>query len=157
MSKTKIIVYFLCITMITASFAGCSSKTPITSDEFSQTMIAANFIVEDVTARTQTNGLATCVIVAAKEDRSYQIEFWELTDSDTGKGVYNKNKTLLSEEHSSKAVSSEFNLGNYNYYAFTADGNFRMVARIDNTMLYCEADKAYKEEIIDFAKQLGYK
>jgi len=157
MVKTKIIVFFLCITMITVSFVGCSSKMPITSNQFSQTMIAANFTVENVTARTQTNGLATSVIVAVKDDGSYQIEFWELTDGEVGKNVYNNNKKQLSKEHSSKAVLSEFNLGNYNYYAFTADGNFHMVTRIDNTMLYCEVDKEYKEEIIDFAEQLGYK
>lgn len=157
MTKRRIVISIICIAMIAGLLAGCSAKTPITSDIFSQTMTSASFKVEDVTDRTQTNGLATSVIVAAKEDGSYQIEFWELTDSEVGLGIFSNNKNILSEEHSVRMMSSEINSGNYNYFAFTADGNFHMIARINNTMLYCEANKDYKGEIINFAKQLGYK
>ena len=45
----------------------------------------------------------------------------------------------------------------YKYYAFTADGNFYIISRIDQTMLYCVADSAYKDEIIGHIEKLGYK
>ncbi len=53
-------------------------------------------------------------------------------------------------------MSNEVTAGNYNYFSFNADGNFHLIARIDNTMVYCETKKEYKDEIIDLVKTLGY-
>ena len=118
-------------------------------------METENFTVTDVTNDTETNGLATSVLIAANDN--YQIEFYVLTDNDTGEGVFYNNQNLFDEEHSAKTISSEVSSGNYNYYAFNADGNFHMIVRVDNTMLWCEADKTYKDEIVDLVKKLGYK
>ena len=52
---------------------------------------------------------------------------------------------------------TEVRSSNYNYYAFTADGNFHMIARIGNTMLYCESEKENKDDIVEMVKKLGYK
>ncbi len=157
MKGYKLISFLLCITLLVCVLTGCGSKTPITTEAFEQTMTAAGFTVIDVTESTETNGLATRVIVAMNESDGYQIEFWELVDEETGEGVFYNNKSNLDEEHSSKTLSTTVTAGNYNYFAFTADGNFHLVARIANTMLYCEADKAYKDDIVDLVKQLGYK
>ena len=134
---------------------GCGSKTAQTVDGFIQVMEDAGFEVEDVTAEMGTNDLATSVIIAVGEN--YQIEFLELVDSETGKGVFNGNKAVSEDEHSVKSLILEVSSSNYNYYAFNADGEFHMIARIDNTMIYCVADKEFRSEIVNLAKTLGYK
>lgn len=155
MKLTKALAFVLCLGMILCFMTACSSKTPQTVSGFTEVMEAADFEVQDVTSDTETNGLATAVLVAVGEN--YQIEFFELTDSETGEGVFYNNKQIFTDEHSVQTMSSEVTSGNYNYYAFNADGNFHMIARIDNTMLYCEAAKEYKDEIVEFVKTLGYK
>lgn len=157
MKKVKLIAFLMCVMMAACVLTGCAEKTPATEDGFTEIMQDAGFTVTDVTEETETNGLATAVIVAVSEDEGYQIEFWKLTDSETGEGVFYNNYNIFNEEHSVKTMSTETMLGNYNYYAFTADGDFHMISRIDDTMLYCEADKEYKEEIVDLVKALGYK
>ncbi len=155
MKKIKIAIVLISAVMLMCIMCGCSSKTAIDAETFTKTMESESFIITDVTNDTETNGLATSVLIAANEN--YKIEFYVLTDNDTGEGVFYNNKQLFDDEHSVKTMSSEFTTGNYNYYAFNADGNFHMIARVDNTMLWCEAEKTYKDEIVDLIEKLGYK
>ena len=155
MKLTKVIILVLCFGMLLCVMTACSSKTPQTVSGFTEVMEAAGFEVQDVTADTETNDLATAVLVAVGEN--FQIEFYELIDSETGEGVFYNNKQLFTDEHSVKSMSSEVTSGNYDYYAFNANGNFHMIARVDNTMLWCEAAKEYKSEIVELVKSLGYK
>lgn len=155
MKLTKAIALVLCFGMLLCVMTACSSKTPQTVSGFTKVLEAAGFEVQDVTADTETNDLATAVLVAVGEN--FQIEFYELVDSETGEGVFYNNKKLFADEHSVTTMSSEVTSGNYNYYAFNADDNFHMIARVENTMLWCEAAKEYKSEIIELVKTLGYK
>jgi len=155
MKRNKIFIALVSVVMLMCMLCGCSAKTAIDAETFTKTMEAENYTVTDVTSDTETNGLATSVLIAANDN--YQIEFYVLTDNDTGESVFYNNQNLFDDEHPTKTMSSEVSSGNYNYYAFNADGNFHMIARVDNTMLWCEADKAYKEEIVDLVKKLGYK
>lgn len=153
--KAKRVVLFLFCIAILCSLIGCSSKTAQTVEGFTDFMETAGFEVTDATADTETNALASAVIIALCEN--YQIEFYQLIDNETGKAVFYNNKSIFDKEHSIKTMSVQSSFGNYDYYAFTADGNFHIIARIDSTMLYCEADKEYKDEIVKYVKELGYK
>lgn len=144
-----------CVLLLAGALCGCSSKTAITAADFTQTMETEGFTVMDVTAETETNDLATAVLIAANQN--YQIEFYVLTDADTGEGVFYNNRQLFDDDHSVKTLSSEVSSDNANYYAFNADGNFHMISRVDNTMLWCEADQTYREEIVALVEKLGYK
>ncbi len=153
--KAKRLVLFLFCIAIFCSLSGCFSKTPQTVAGFTDFMESAGFEVTDATADTETNGLASAVIIALCEN--YRIEFYQLVDNETGEAVFYNIKSIFDDEHSIKIMSTQISSGNYNYYAFTADGNFHMIARIDSTMLYCEAGKEYKDEIVKYVKELGYK
>ena len=152
----KRIFSVLSVLVVIMSFVltGCEDRTPQTVEGFSNFMKGKSFTIQDVTADTETNGLAKSVIVAV--GKNYQLEFYELNDSETGEGVFYNNQNIFDEEHNVKTASKEISIDNYNYYAFNADGDFHMIARIDNTMLYCVADKTYKDEIVNIVKELGY-
>lgn len=152
----KFLTIILAVLAVIMSFVltGCEYRTPQTVEGFSNFMKAKEFTVQDVTADTETNGLAKSVIVAV--GKNFQLEFYELNDSETGEGVFYNNQNIFDAEHSVKTASKEISSGNYNYYAFNADGDFHLIARVDNTMLYCVADKAYKDEIVNIVKALGY-
>ena len=155
MKTKRILISILCVVTIICCLTGCSPKTAQTVSGFTEFMEAAGFEVQNVTANTETNGLTTAVLIAACEN--YQIEFSVLKDSETGEFVFTMAKNLFDEEYSVKTMSLKVEIGDYNYYSFTADGNFHMITRIENTMIWCVADKAYKEEIVDCIKALGYR
>jgi len=155
MKTKRILISILCVVTIICCLTGCSPKTAQTVSGFTEFMEAAGFEVHNITASTETNGLVTAVLIAAGEN--YQIEFYEFKDSETGEAFFNNIKDYFDEEHSSKTMSLKLALGSYNYYSFTAGGNFHIIVRIENTIIFCEADKAYKEEIVDCIKALGYR
>lgn len=64
MKLTKALAFVLCLGMVLCFMTACSSKTPQTVSGFTEVMEAADFEVQDVTADTETNGLATAVLVA---------------------------------------------------------------------------------------------
>ena len=155
MKKAKLLLTVAAVLLLTALLASCGNKTPQTGTGFTDIMKNAGFEVLDVTDTTDTDGLASAVIIALGEN--YQIEFYELVDSETGEAVFYENKEIFDEEHAVKTMSTSVSMGNYNYYAFNAGGEFHLVSRIENTMLYCVADVAYKDEIVDHVKTLGYR
>lgn len=155
MKTNQIAIIFISAVMLMCALCGCSPKTAIDTETFTKTMEAEGFTVTDITNEVETNDVATAVLIAANDN--YQIEFYVLTDTDTGEGVFYNNKQLFDDDHSAKMLSSEITSKEHNYYAFNADGNFHMIARVDNTMLWCEAAKEYKDDIVELVKTLGYK
>ncbi len=152
----KAISFILLVAMLTIILSGCGgSRTPLSTDEFTQIMETVGFDVQDVTADTDTNGLGNAVLIAVGEN--YQIEFYELVDSETGEQLFGYEKAIFDEAESVKVLSTEMNVNNYNYYAFTGGDTFYLIARIDNTLIYCVASNEYKSEIVDHIKALGYK
>ena len=155
MRNMKLVSLVLCAVLMAGLLTGCSSRTPATVKTFQMHMEAAGFTVEDVTAVTETNGLADAILVAMGEE--YQIEFWDLVGTNAGKTVFRATRNSLSAEHPAKFMEVEMTSNAYSYFAFNADGNFHVIARVEDTMLLCEAEKEHKEAIVDILKQLGYK
>lgn len=133
----------------------CGSKTPQTVEGFTQIMETSGFDVQDITDDAETDSLARSVFAAVGDD--YQIDFLEFADSEIGEDYFDNKKEMLEDEHRSKSFSLSVSVGNYNYYAFNAKDDFYLIAQIDNTMLYCVADKEYRSEITEFVKTLGYR
>ena len=155
MKKTKIIFLaaFICLALL--AITSCSKKTPQTTKGFTDIMEEAGFEVLDITEMYSDRGPVSSVIIARNEN--YQIDFYKLTDNNTAIGVFSNNKQIFDDEHSSKTFSTSVSSGNYDYYAFNAEGYFHMIARVDDTMLFCEAKEEYKDEILELVKKLGYK
>ncbi len=82
MKIPKITTIMICLTLMMCFLTACGNKTPQTVSGFSKVMESAGFETQDVTDDTETKDLATSVIVAVGEN--YQIEFYELVDSETG-------------------------------------------------------------------------
>ena len=144
---------FACALLLSA-FTGCGAKTAQSADGFTQIMEDAGFDVADMTAELGTDEITSILFAVGT---NYQMEYYAFNDSESCADCFYFNKEEFDEEFSVKSFSSEITLNTYNYYAFNADGDFHMIARVDNTLLICVADKAYKSEITDLLKTLGYK
>ena len=156
MKALKIITAVLCVFAMLFGMSACEGKkTPQTVDGFTKVMEESGFDVYDITAETDTDGKANAIIIAA--EGGYQIEFWDFTDETVAHDAFHSAEHLFKEEHSVRKTSLSTEGKNNCYFDFVADGNFHMIARIDNTMLYCEASEENKDEIRELAETLGYK
>lgn len=151
---TKLALAALVCVLLLSALTGCGAKTAQTADGFTQVMKDAGFDVENATAELGTDDVTSILFAVGK---NYQIEYYAFADNETCEDFFSYTMEEFDEEFTTKSFSSKITLNNYKYYAFNADGEFHMIVRVDNTMLCCIADKAYKSEIVELVKTLGYK
>lgn len=154
MKTIKKITLILLITILCLSLTACSAKEPLTTGDFTKIMENNDFTVVDSTLFVQETVTAKTVLTALSDN--YEIDFYELDCVDTAKDFFNLNKEAFLSEDSSEYYA-EVNGTNFNYFELTNDTGFRLVSRIENTVLYCYTDTEYEDDILEVVKELGYK
>lgn len=157
--KILIIVGIILAVIIGAICIGVSKlnkeKTPVKAEEFRTTMESNGFKVVDVTSQfAQYNGYMNTAYVAQKDE--YQIEFFVLSSLDNAVSMYNTNKAKFESQKANASGSYETSIKNYSVYSITTNGKYKYVSRIDDTLIYIDADTTYQGDIKAIVKKLGY-
>ncbi|MCI9366125.1 MAG: hypothetical protein HFJ54_06250 [Clostridia bacterium] len=161
-SKTAIIVVaivgILLIALLIGMFVGLGkTKTPITAETFKEKMEGKGYIVGDVIEQYQSYGYFKQAYIAADKDYSYQIEFYILEDDEYATAFYNTNKTIFENSKSSSGTAeTNVNLKNNSKYTLSANGKYKVVSRIDNTVIFVNVDDNQRDTIKNILKELGY-
>ena len=150
--RKKNICVFLLLLMI-GGICGCGSKEALTVDGFNGMMQEKGFHISDVTEHVKAD-YVEAISLAVAED--YQIEFYVFSDSESAASVFEQNRSVFEEKSEEKGIQITKNLSNYSFFSIQESGVYRLVARIDNTMLYVVAEDVHKEEIVELIKELGY-
>lgn len=150
--KLKIML-LLCMLLYTCTVCGCGNKEALTVDIFYSTMDEKGFELFDVTEHVKADYVETISLAVAED---YQIEFYVFTDTESSASVWEQNRSVFEEKSGTNGIRVTKNLSNYSFFSIQEDGVYRLVARIDNTMLYVVADDVHKEEIVELVKELGY-
>ena len=129
----QFLIGLICIVVL-FTLTGCVKKTAITSDEFKNKM----------------------VYIAINKDSTYQIEFYELSNKDYASNFFNNNKKTFEDSKSSGSTETSVSIGNNEKYTLTTKGKFKVVSRIDNTVIYLNVNDNYKSSVKDVLKDLGY-
>ncbi|MBR2744665.1 MAG: hypothetical protein IKE01_05165 [Clostridia bacterium] len=155
--KNTLIIALLVATMF--SFSGCGQKKKsITSSEFQSVMKSKNYIVQDGKSQYASYPEITECYLSAPTDRSFTIEFYVLDSDSSAQGMFAKNKSIFEEaKNSSKTrAESSISLANYAKYTLKVDDKYKVVSRIDNTLIYVDAPVKSKDEVSNILESLGY-
>ena len=151
MKKILILVGF--VVLLTA----CSPKRDaIDEDQFIRIMNDEGFSIKNVESQFEQYGYFEEAYLAIDSNNNYQIEFYELEEENYDLNFYNNNKSKFENEKSSTYVDSNMDLKNINKYTLTTNNKYKVVSRIDDTVIYLDVDKKYKKEVNDILKKLGY-
>ena len=134
---------------------GCSKKS-ITADMFKSKMTSKGYYVEDVTSQYDYSGVMKKGYVAIDSERNYQIEFFQLKDQENAISMYNTNKEKFENEKGSSNISKNIDGSNFSKFSLTTNGKYKVVCRVDNTLLYLNVSTKYKDKVIDILDYLGY-
>lgn len=156
MKKIKNLVLIVLFLGISFLLTGCGTKTPITSDDFKSKMEDKEFVVQDATSQMSQYEYIKKVSIALKSDSSYQIEFYELDSEDNAKKFYKSNKKIFEDSIKGTVLEKNVNLKNNDKYTLTTDGKYKVLSRIDKTVIYLNVDDSNKKEINEILKYLGY-
>jgi len=132
------------------------NKETISASEFKEILEYKDFEVVDAKEQFINYDYIEKAYIALEEDYEYQIEFYKLDEEDEAIDFYNLNKEKFEEQKGSTSAETSINIGNNSKYAVKTNGKYKVVSRIENTMIYLDVDKKYKDEVDEILKELGY-
>ncbi len=157
MKKTLkiLLVITICLTSLFC-LAGCGKKkTAKTADEFYTIMTEKKYVIKDSKSQYLSHNEIIRSYVAAPSDLSYQIEFLELDSDSSAKNMFASNQRIFQDTSSTK-VETNVSISNYSKYTLEADGKYKVISRIDKTLVYVDADIKYKDDVNKLLDELGY-
>lgn len=154
MKRFKIVVLFLALFVL----VGCNlntNKKAITSDEFKEKMEKKGYTILDASSQFPQENIKK-VSLAVEKGSTYQIEFYELDSSKSAEDFYDTNKTNFEKSKKSGYVDSYVELGNNEKYTLKTNGTYKVLSRIDNTIIYLNVNEKYKKDVDGILKELDY-
>ena len=150
----KILLTVLCVVTI-ITLTGCKNKTAITAEDFKSRMESKGYNVQDATNQFSSNPEVKKVYIALNSN--YQIEFYEIDTLDNAVLFYNNNNKNIFEQSKSNVSSyTSKELANYAKYRLNTSGKYKVVSRIDNTVIYLNVNDTYKKDVDSILNSLGY-
>ena len=159
--KKKYIIAIIVIFIIVALLIGIKlmterTKTALTADEFKTIMSQKGYQITDATTQFSNSNYINKVYVAGNKKINYQIEFYDISDQTTAIEFFNNNETIFKNQKGSSAVETNVNGKNFQKYTLSTESKYKVISRIDNTVIYLNVDDNYKEEVKNALKELGY-
>lgn len=151
-----IIFFALTVGGIFLAFKIASSKTTLTQDQFISKLENKGFLANDDSEQFMQYDYITSVAVASPSDLSYQIQFFTFLDESYAQKFYETNKSTFSRLASSDSPSVRTSGTGFDKFTVTTSNEFMEVSRIQNTCIYLKVDKAYKDDVKNVLKSLGY-
>lgn len=131
-------------------------KKSITADNFKSSMEQKGYNITDANSQFSEYDYVNQVYIALSSDYSFQIEFYELEDEDYAIGFYNNNKSIFESSEGSAFAETSISLKNYSKYTLSSNGKYKVVSRIDNTVIYVDVADDYKDTVKTILDELGY-
>lgn len=131
-------------------------KESISADTFKTTLEEKEFNVIDANSKLSSVSQINQLYLAIESDYNYQIEFYELTDEESAKTVYDNNKNKFEETKGDTSACTSVDGKNWSKYTLTSDGKYMVVSRVANTIVYLSVKDQYSDEIKDILKEIGY-
>jgi hypothetical protein len=132
-------------------------KTPISAERFTSSMTQKGYVVQSSKQQFAAYDYIKKSYIAAPQDLSYKIEFYELKNEEYANAFYENNKSIF-ENSKGGVVTSSLNLNgkNWSKYALSADGKYKVVSRVGNTAIYLNVDNDYKDIANKLLDEFGY-
>jgi len=152
MNKKNLIKICLCF-LILFGLTGCINKEKITKEVFNSVTESYNLNVIDRTEEYNDDILISYVYSSNDE---YFIEYYELNNEENAIKLYDQNVYEMENSKGANYSESFLNGNNCQSYAVTANGKYTYISRVENTIVFSEVKKEYKDKIKEIVKDLGY-
>ncbi|MGN1147178.1 MAG: hypothetical protein ACI4TB_02065 [Lachnospiraceae bacterium] len=153
MSRMKKVFVVFCMILGLTGMTACAKREAVSVEAFNAAMEEKGYTIQDATDQIPADYIQA-ISLALHDD--YQIELYVFTGADAAASVFAQNKSVFEERKGNSNVEVSKDIGNYSYYSLTTGGQYYLLSRVDNTMLYVVADEKYKKEITEIIKEFGY-
>jgi len=164
--STKIILIIIAILLIMATIFTIAikkvvslvnkEKVSISASEFRNKMSQKGLEITDANSQFAQYSFIKQVYIAGNKSESYQIEFYEFDNESYATGFYNNNASKFQETKGNVAAETNFSGKNYAKYTLSSNNQYMVISRVNNTVIYIDADSSYKNEIENILKEIDY-
>ena len=138
------------------SFTGCGKKKDtISAEEFYSMMEERNFVIKDSKSEYSSHNEILQSYVAAPPDLSFQIEFLVLESDSSAKNMFASNQRIF-QSASNEKLENSVSVANYEKYTLESNWKYKVISRIDNTLVYVDAELQYKPDVNNLLGEIGY-
>lgn len=138
------------------AITGCQNKNAITIDEFKTKMNDLGYVLQDAKNQFNKYDFVKEAYIAAESNYNYQIEFYILEDIEQAKKFYENNKIIFEKSKDGVSTHTSINVNNYAKFILETNDKYKLLSRIDNTVIFVNSDLKYKNNINEVLKKLGY-
>lgn len=133
------------------------NKQPISAGDFKEIMEDKDFEIIDAKENQLTEyDYVKKAYVALEEDYNYQIEFYKLDEEEDAIRFYKTNKEIFEDSKGSSSVETKVSMGNNSKYTLKTNDEYKVVSRIEDTVIYADVDEKYADEVKEILKEMGY-
>lgn len=159
--KKSVIIAIIAVTIVVAIIGVIfvnlnKEKNSITASNFYTIMSQKEYSVQDASSQFSGYDYVKQAYIAISKDYNYQIEFYELLDDAYATSFYNNNKSIFEASKGNASSETSVGLKNYSKYTLSSNGKYRVVSRIDNTVIYVDVDDNYEDTVKALLDELGY-
>ena len=144
----------LLLALFVLSLSACSSKTPVSSENFSKDLQAQGFEIVDLSAKYAQ--FAHILKAFGTEKGTLHIEFYEIDSNDNASAMFQGNRARVEKFKSSGAVESSVSAAHYQKYSLTTSETFYTVSRVEKTLVYAYSAKDDKGALQDILTKIDY-
>ena len=148
MKKIFLILFVLIIFTVSCKV----NKEPISSEKFQSVMEKNGFSVENIDIPESQKEVIKEVLLAKNDD--YQIVYYITHDSDKAIRFFNSGKEEIMLSKGNATIESSKSIGNQSRYSLKANSKFKLISRIENTLIYVDAPDTYEKNIKEILKEL---
>lgn len=137
-------------------FSITKEKASITASDFYSTMQQKGYVVQDAKSQFADYDYIKQVYIAANSDYTYKLEFYELEDTSYAVNFYKNNKAIFEESKGNVSAENSIEGKNHAKYTLSSNGQYMVVSRINNTVMFVKVEDAYRDTVKSILKELGY-
>ena len=144
------VIVVVAVLVICAVLIFAKDKTVLTAEEFKTQMEEKGYIVEDATYQSTSDDHIDQIYEATSQDNGYKIEFYVFENIEYAKMFYDVNKDAFED-----TISSGY-LKNYSKYSLSSNNKYKVLSRVENTVIYVNENIAYTDAIKNLLNEIGY-
>jgi len=131
---------------------------PITVETFITTMEAevTEYEIENIIDKFINNKNIEKAYTATNLEKEYQIQFYEFSDKNYAKNFYDYYVIEFNRDKIGIYSQTKIDVINYTAYALDSNGTYKVISRIDNSVILSVVESKYKKEIDTVLIKLGY-
>lgn len=143
------VIIIVLIIILSAFFSIKGNKKAIDAEYFIKTTTDLGYTSSKVT----TSSSVIDSYSAKKEN--CKIDFY-VTSSELAEKNFNRIKRQYETLKDDSSVETSVSVNNYSKYTLSTNETYMIVTRIENTIMFTQTDKDYKDSVKDTFDQLGY-